>query len=136
MTITFRNVTVSAKAALALINGDHLHFNDFNVGLHIEQADAAFTGFGIFDDVVSAAVSSSLTTIINLNDGELVARVIETTLNAMLNQIRLRDIILSVIGVLTDEILDEKIFSDEVENTEVQRLLSQLLDVSQTAQQT
>lgn len=136
ITITFRNVTLSAKAAFALIKGDHLHFNDFYVKMHVEQADATFTGFGVFDDIVSAAVSSSLTAIINLNDGDLIANVIETTVNALLNEIRLRDIILSIVGGLTDEIFDEKNFVDEIEKTEVQRFLSKLLDVSQTAEQT
>lgn len=139
VTMTFRNVTFSAKAALSLVNGDHLHFDDFYVKLQVEAADAAFTGFGFFDDIVSSAVSSSLTSIINLNDGELIARIIEMTMNDLLNQVRLRDIILSIVGGLNengDEIFDEKLLTSEVNELEIQHFISQLaqlLDVSQTA---
>lgn len=128
VTMRFRNVTFSAKASLSLINGDHLNFNDFKVRLRVEDADAALTGFGILNDVVSNAITSSLTAIINLNNGELLGRIIEGTVNTFLNRVRLRDVILSIVGRSNedDNGFAEASTANEVDEIEIEQLVELL----------
>lgn len=132
VTMRFSNVTMSVRATLAVGNGGSLNLDDFHVALQVEDASAAFTGFGVLDDVVSSAVTSSLTALINLGDGELIARIIEVTLNTFLNQVNLRDIILSIIGGLSDDNVGsfDETFSASDETDDIRRIV-ELLEIIQ-----
>lgn len=96
--------------------------------LRVEDADATLTGFGILNDVVSNAITSSLTAIINLNNGELLGRIIEGTVNTFLNRVRLRDVILSIVGRSNedDNGFAEASTANEVDEIEIEQLVELL----------
>lgn len=134
VTMNFSNVTMSVNAALAIGNGGSLNLDDIKVALQVEDASAAFTGFGVLNDVVSSAVTSSLTALINLDDGELISRIIEETVNTFLNQVNLRDIILSIIGggLSDDNVVGSfnETFSASDETDDIRRIV-ELLEIIQ-----
>lgn len=103
--IILHRVEVTGSIALSTISGGYLNIDKFELHESVGSVEAHLKGFGIFDKTVSDAVTSALDGLINtglttLNT--LIEDVLVPTLNGILNSLNLVDILLALIGAITN----------------------------------
>jgi hypothetical protein len=106
VTMTFKNVTVRGVFEMNTIDGGYLNLKQILFSSKVESCDVSIRGFGNFiDNAVSALLSTSLPELINeSSDGinQLINDRFLPRANELLNQYRLIDVLLAVIGLSLD----------------------------------
>lgn len=114
--MAFNDVRVNGSLVFNTINQGYLNVRSLRLGVNVGSVAATLRGFGIFlDPTISLAISLALPGIINNGQetiNELVDEQLLPTLNEVLNQNRLLDLIVAIINAVlnpnTDEISLEK----------------------------
>lgn len=108
--IILHNVEVSGSIALSIINGGYLNIDRFELHESVGSVKAHLKGFGLLDKTVSDAVTLALDGLINESLETLnvmISEVFVPTANAILNSLNLVDILLALIGAITNPNLIE-----------------------------
>jgi hypothetical protein len=101
--MVFKNVRINGTVDIATINGGYLNLKEIVFNTRVDSVEAAIQGFGSFlDGTISALISNSLAPLINESSEKINLVITESFLplvNNYLNQYRLIDLILAVIGL-------------------------------------
>jgi hypothetical protein len=101
--MAFNNVRINGTVDIDTINGRYLNLKEMVFNTRVDSVEAALQGFGTFlDGTISALISNSLAPLINESSEKINLVIMESFLplaNKYLNQYRLIDLILAVIGL-------------------------------------